>query len=87
MDRECCQNCQNIRGYSNTGYWCSLDKQEIDKYDYCKCYKDNEDQEVSIMTGDESCKYCKWYNRNEDTCDYGYDTEKYYNSGCDKYAE
>ncbi len=44
MDDKYCERCSQFRGYSNTGYWCNIDKQEIDKYDYCKCYK-NENEE------------------------------------------
>lgn len=41
MQNEYCKNCANFRGYSNTGYWCSIDKAEIeDVYDYCKCYEE-----------------------------------------------
>ena len=43
MEYACCENCQECRGYSNTGYWCQIDKQEIDRYDYCQCYKEIEE--------------------------------------------
>lgn len=43
MQGEYCKNCVNLRGYSNTGYWCGIDKADIeDVYDSCKCYEEEE---------------------------------------------
>ncbi len=43
MTGEYCKNCANCKGYSNTGYWCNIDKSDIeDIYDSCNCYKEEE---------------------------------------------
>ena len=43
MEYACCQNCKEFRGYSNTGYFCNIDKQEVSEYYYCKCYQDEDE--------------------------------------------
>ena len=55
MEYACCQNCKEFRGYSNTGYFCNIDKQEVGEYYYCKCYKDEEEQ---IKGGVKMAFYC-----------------------------
>ena len=38
-----CKDCTNFRGYSNTGYWCAIDKEDVDEYYCCKCFDNVED--------------------------------------------
>ena len=40
---EYCKDCINFRGYSNTGYYCDIDKAEIEKYESCKAFKSEDD--------------------------------------------
>ena len=40
---EVCANCTRFRGYCNTGYYCSIDKAEIDEYSWCKCFEGQEE--------------------------------------------
>ncbi len=42
MSDEYCKDCVNFRGYSNTGYWCAIDKNDIEKYDSCNAYEKEE---------------------------------------------
>lgn len=38
-DYECCEICLNFRGYSNTGYWCAIDKEDVTEDSWCKCFR------------------------------------------------
>ena len=40
MQEGYCKDCVNFRGYSNEGYWCAIDKAEVEKYDSCKCFEE-----------------------------------------------
>lgn len=42
MSSKCCKYCSNLRGYSNTGYWCAIDKSEVEEDDSCKCFEEEE---------------------------------------------
>ena len=33
-----CENCSQFRGFSNTGYWCNIDKVEVDECSSCRCF-------------------------------------------------
>ena len=42
MQEGYCKDCVNFRGYSNEGYWCARDKAEVENYDSCKCFEEEE---------------------------------------------
>lgn len=42
MSKKSCEYCSNIRGYSNTGYWCAIDKSDVEEDGYCNCFEEEE---------------------------------------------